>query len=162
MRSPILHVLPGVLRGPEAGLAAAAFKSKMKVIGGSLARGLVCCIVLLAATSDWVIGTPSALQQRVGSNQQAAVQSDFLRRHCISCHNDRLKTGGLSLETVDPTNVSGNAALWEKVVRKLRAGMMPPLGRPRPDPSSYNAFLSGLEFALDQAARDRPNPGRIE
>ena len=56
-----------------------------------------------------------------------------LDRYCVSCHNQRLKTAGLSLDTVDPASLAEHAEIWEKVVRKLRAGTMPPVGRPRPD-----------------------------
>src|SRR5262245_29207145 len=63
---------------------------------------------------------PSASQ----SSQQAAV----LKQYCLTCHSDRLKTGGLTLESLDLTNLSGHAETWEKVVRRLRTGSMPPVG----------------------------------
>src|SRR5262245_49611963 len=59
----------------------------------------------------------------------------LLDRYCVTCHNERLKTAGLALDTLDVTNVPAGAESWEKVIRKLRAGVMPPVGRPRPDRS---------------------------
>ena len=64
------------------------------------------------------------------------------------------------LDRVDLARVADNAAMWEKVIRKLRAGAMPPAGAPRPDAATHNALVSYLEGTLDRAAADRPNPGR--
>ena len=69
--------------------------------------------------------------------------------------------GNLSLEGIDPTDVAGHAETLEKVVRKLRKGQMPPLGRPRPDAAALEAFVVSLESALDAHARRQPNPGRV-
>ena len=82
-------------------------------------------------------------------------------RHCITCHNARLRTGGLALDEVDLTQVAAHAEALEKVVRKLRAGQMPPPERPRPDAAAVAAFVSELETALDRVAAEAPNPGRI-
>jgi mono/diheme cytochrome c family protein len=81
--------------------------------------------------------------------------------YCLSCHNDKLKTGGLSLEGVDAAHPAADAATWERVVTKLRAGAMPPPGRPRPDAKTYQAAASWLEGELDRAWLAAPNPGRI-
>jgi mono/diheme cytochrome c family protein len=86
----------------------------------------------------------------------------LLKRYCIGCHNDRLKTGNLALDTLDLSQVGSNAAVWEKVVRKLRAGVMPPAGRPRPDEATHDAFVGWLEGELDRAAAANPDPGRTE
>ena len=83
-----------------------------------------------------------------------------LDRYCVTCHNTRLRTAGLALDTMDPARVGDHAAAWEKVVRKLRTGAMPPAGRPRPDRAAYAAVASTLETALDRAADAAPNPGR--
>jgi hypothetical protein len=91
---------------------------------------------------------------------QTASDRQVLDEYCVPCHNDRLKTGGLVLENLDVTNVRTNAALWEKVVGKLRSGQMPPDGRPRPDARRAAALASTLEASLDRAAADAPNPGR--
>ena len=84
-----------------------------------------------------------------------------VKRYCVSCHNDRLKTGGLVLSTLDPAEASQHPEIWEKVVHKLRAGMMPPSGLPRPDKATYEAVTSWFERELDRAAVANPNPGRL-
>ena len=84
----------------------------------------------------------------------------MLSRYCTTCHNERLKTGGLALDRMDAGNVAPHAEVWEKVVRKLRAGVMPPAGRPRPDKAAYDALAAGIEAALDRSAAANPNPGR--
>jgi hypothetical protein len=87
-------------------------------------------------------------------------QSQLLNRFCVTCHNSRLKTAGLVLDTQNGVNVGEAPETWEKVVRKLRASAMPPVGLPRPDPASYANLVSWLESELDRAAVVRPNPGR--
>ena len=83
-------------------------------------------------------------------------------RYCVTCHNDRLETGGFSFETLDVAEVAAHPEAWEKVVRKLRAGAMPPRPRPRPDQETYDGFRAWLEGELDAAAAARLNPGRTE
>ena len=78
----------------------------------------------------------------------------------MSCHNDRLRTGGLALDTLDTADVAAGAAVWEEVIRKIRMGAMPPPGRPRPDRAAFDGFVAQLEAALDRAAAANPNPGR--
>ena len=86
----------------------------------------------------------------------------LIDRYCVTCHNDRLDTGGFSFDPLDVANVAAHPEAWEKVVRKLRAGAMPPRPRPRPDPVTYDRFRAWLEAELDSAAAARPNPGRTE
>src|SRR4029077_1693494 len=73
-------------------------------------------------------------------------------KYCITCHNTRLKTGGLALDALDPAQISEHAEVWEKVVRKIRTGAMPPVGRPRPDKALSDRVASWLEADLDRAA----------
>ena len=80
--------------------------------------------------------------------------------YCVTCHNDRAKTGGFSLEAADPVRVGRSAEAWEKVVVKLRSRSMPPPGIRRPDNAAYDAVASWLEQELDRAASARPDPGR--
>ncbi len=82
-----------------------------------------------------------------------------LRRYCVGCHNERLRTAGLQLDQVDVARVARDPDVWEKVVRKLRTGLMPPDGRPRPDAATYASLVAHLETALDRAAQAAPNPG---
>jgi hypothetical protein len=84
----------------------------------------------------------------------------LVKRYCLSCHNDRLKTANLTLEGISVEPIGSAPAVWEKVVRKLKSGAMPPAGRPRPERAVYDGFAARLETALDQNAALRPNPGR--
>ena len=81
-------------------------------------------------------------------------------KYCVTCHNDRAKTGGLSLEKVDIAAPVASADVWERVVRKVRVGMMPPQGSPQPDAESRAALVSYLTTTLDREAAAHPNPGR--
>ena len=81
-------------------------------------------------------------------------------QYCVACHNDRLRQGNLSLADVDPARPAAHAATLEKVIRKLRAGLMPPARRGRPDAATLAAFVDGLEHEIDRAAAADPNPGR--
>lgn len=78
-------------------------------------------------------------------------------RYCLSCHNEKVKTSGVSLESRDP---AANVALWEKVAQKLAHRHMPPLGLPRPDEATYNIATRDLTDSLDKLAASRPNAGR--
>jgi hypothetical protein len=80
-------------------------------------------------------------------------------QYCVTCHNQRLKTGGLSLEGLDATQPAVHADIWEKVVRKLQARTMPPQGSRRPDEATYQALQTSLERALDAEAAAHPSPG---
>src|SRR4051794_38311276 len=95
----------------------------------------------LAATVFGLVATGAA---RAGG-QAPPSDREFLTQYCAGCHNDRLKTGGLSLSAMDPAHIEADAAIWEKVVRKLRAGAMPPAGARRPDRSVVQRFTAGLE-----------------
>ena len=92
----------------------------------------------------------------------SAAQRSLVDRYCVSCHNDNLRIAGLALDTMGLEHVGDNAEVWEKVVGKLRAGMMPPAGRPRPNRAEYVNLTSYLETELDRAAAARPNPGRSD
>ena len=101
--------------------------------------------------------TPAPAQETAAVAPRAV-----LDRYCVTCHNDRLRTGGLSLDTgaVDAADPSRHADVWEKVIAKLRTGAMPPPGRSRPDEATYDAVASGLEADIDRAAAAGPDPGR--
>jgi mono/diheme cytochrome c family protein len=90
-----------------------------------------------------------------------AIDRSLLDKYCVTCHGGKLKTAGLDLDKVDANNVSGNAEVLEKVVRKLRSRQMPPDGVPRPDQATLDKFAATLETALDQAAAAAPNPGKV-
>lgn len=111
----------------------------------------------LIATAALVLAAylPALAQKPLTSDQQ------FVAKYCQACHNDKLKTGGLSLQRLDPSQVSKSAETWEKVVRKLRAGMMPPAGLPRPERAIIDEFVRHLENSLDNYAALHPNPGTV-
>ncbi len=87
-------------------------------------------------------------------------QNQTLRRYCMTCHNDRMRTGNLSLAGFDVASPAERPDLAEKVIRKLRLGMMPPPGARRPEEPVLTAIADRLETRMDQAAVERPNPGR--
>ena len=121
----------------------------------------------LLAGCAWLLAASAPLTGARGGAQEAAVPAPAptvratLNRYCLSCHNDRLRTGGLSLAALDPSAVGGHADIWERVVRKLRTHEMPPTGLPRPDDSTYRATAEALERALDAEAERHPQPGRV-
>jgi hypothetical protein len=89
----------------------------------------------------------------------AAAQTALVNKYCVSCHNDKLKTASLSLQGLDLTHPGNDAAVWEKVLRKVSANQMPPMNLPHPDEAARKAFTSFLETELDRAAAEHPNPG---
>ena len=108
-------------------------------------------LLVLAA---FILAVPAKL-----SAQQGKV---FLDRYCATCHNQRLKTGGLSLAQLDPAKPSGEPEVWEKVVRKLRTRVMPPPAAAQPPEADRLAILTSLETALDAEYANKPSPGRTD
>src|SRR5216683_4361401 len=92
--------------------------------------------------------------------QGATSQRALVNQYCAGCHNDKLKSGGFSWAKLDLGHLDQNADQAEKVIRKVRVGLMPPPGMPRPDPATTKAFATALETSIDQAAALHPNPGR--
>jgi len=87
----------------------------------------------------WTIPQAASPQAVAPAPQPPAVDySAVFKQYCVTCHNDRMKTAGLLLDHTDYTNIPANADMWEKVVRKLRAGTMPPQGSRRPDRATYD------------------------
>src|SRR5438552_1402522 len=107
-----------------------------------------------------VLGAASVHAQTPPTAGGAPSRGALVREYCAYCHNDDLKSGGMTLTQLDVAHPERNAALAEKVIRKLRAGLMPPPGMPRPDAAALRAFATSLEAAIDQAAALHPNPGR--
>ncbi len=89
-----------------------------------------------------------------------SAQKDLLQQYCSDCHNDSLLTGGMTLTKLDLAQPSHNSELAEKVIRKLRAGMMPPSGNPRPDAATIKTLAASIEAGIDAEAATHPNPGR--
>jgi mono/diheme cytochrome c family protein len=97
----------------------------------------------------------------VRAQQKPATPSVVLDTYCVTCHSDKARTGGLSLEHADLADVPKGAETWEKVIRKVRTGMMPPPGATRPDKALLDSLPAFLETALDRAATQKPAPGRL-
>ena len=91
-----------------------------------------------------------------------APHTTLVNQYCVSCHSEQVQTAGLALDSLIARPVAENSAVWEKVVRKIRARHMPPEGAPRPEEPVYESVLSALEAALDSAAAARPDPGRTD
>jgi hypothetical protein len=90
----------------------------------------------------------------------AAEHRAMLDEYCVTCHNQQAKTAGLMLDKMDLDHLAEGAQTWEKVILKLRGGMMPPQGNPRPDQASIDSFVSWLETSIDHAPGATSNPGR--
>jgi mono/diheme cytochrome c family protein len=127
------------------------------------ASSLVAFVALIVAVS-----TTASSHATVAAAQAPAVQSSapiapraLLDTYCVTCHNQRTKTAGLMFDTMDLAKLPEHGDVWEKTVRKLRGGMMPPPGVRRPDQASVDSMVSWLERSLDEAAAAHPNPGRV-
>ena len=112
--------------------------------------------IVLLAPAVFVIAACGPSREETAAEQRAT-----LARYCFDCHDDAERTADLSLQSLDLAEVGAHAAIWERVVRKLATGMMPPHdGGPRPQPAESNALLAWLEGELDRTAAEAPNPGR--
>ena len=130
-----------------------------------------CRLATLAGLS-WaaclLIGLPdgsaqSAQARSAESNQEGTAHlRAVLDRYCVTCHSQQLDTAGLHLDSVDLKNVGRDHQIWERVVHKLRTGIMPPRGMPQPSADARQSLASALESSLDEWAARNPNPGRTE
>jgi mono/diheme cytochrome c family protein len=126
-------------------------KSWTKVAGISSAL----CLALVHMQAQTPVAT-------AGQSPATSSQRQFIDRYCVTCHNDRLKTGGLSLDRADVSRPDAQPEVWEKVVRKLRTGVMPPPNMLQPPKADRIALVTWLETSLDAASAAKPNPGRTE
>jgi len=123
--------------------------------------------VAMALVAGQAPASPPDQPQAISAPQpQVPPQRALLNRYCVGCHNQRAKAAGqeparkLTLDDADVDQVGAHADMWERVVRKLRAGMMPPAGSRRPDKATYNGLITWLESELDKAAVPyAPPPG---
>ena len=127
-----------------------------------MTRGILTACVVWIASVGVAMPRASAPQASASdaSSTIAAADRGVVDKYCVTCHNQRLKTSGLALDTAELSDVAAHPEVWEKVIRKVGAGMMPPAGVPRPDDAAKRALISRLEGVLDNAAKARPNPGR--
>src|SRR5262245_59691841 len=107
---------------------------------------------------DYILVVAFCLIFTTGLAQQSQ-QQELVNKYCVTCHNEKAKSGGLVLEKVDVDHPAANDELREKAIRKLRAVLMPPSGAPRPDRAVLESFRAALEAAIDQGALAKPNPG---
>ena len=115
-------------------------------------RKLLAVVFLLSALA----GGAAAQTPAKAATPTVASQRAVLDQYCIGCHNEKTKLGGLALDKLNLTKISQDTETWEKVVRKLRAGMMPPLGARRPDPAAYETFTTSIENEIDRAGVAKP------
>jgi hypothetical protein len=141
------------------------------------AFGLTAAVVAWAATSAISLNgqsRPSSDPAQAGERSPRGVatrtavsgistdgQRALIDKYCVSCHNDRVRTANLSLQGLDLSKVGEHAELWEKVVRKLRAGVMPPPDMPRPSLPEYESLRDWLESEIDRAAASAPHAGTV-
>ncbi len=147
------------------GLNAAASIRRLRLLVPALVMGMA--IGLAAIAYDVPLSAapqaPSAEARPTPATSEAATEPApraVLQRYCFACHNQRTLTAGLALDVLDMTRVGEHAEVWEAVIRKLRTGAMPPVGRPRPDEATYDAVVTWIETELDRAALASPDPGR--
>jgi cytochrome c551/c552 len=112
-------------------------------------------VVFISGVAIFYSGAQSQAQRA-----NTLAQRTLIEENCVACHNQKTKTAGVSLEGLNFNDVNENEALWERVLRKVRTGQMPPPVVPRLEAADREAFVSWLEGALDSAARLNPNPGR--
>ena len=124
----------------------------MRIVLSSVAVVIVLAVALA--------GPSGSAQSLVTPTVAVSPHQAVLATYCVTCHNDRLRTSDLSLEHSDLADVPKSAELWERVIRKVRAGMMPPAGMPRPDAATLDGFVNYLETSIDRAAAASPRPGR--
>jgi hypothetical protein len=120
---------------------------------------LATAVAVFLAVLGWSSPRAAGMQSPAGVPASNPHQQ-LIQTYCVTCHNSGARTGGLALDSLDLATIESTPDVWEKVVRKVRTGMMPPAGSPRPDAPARRALVSHLETALDNAARAAPNPGR--
>src|SRR5438477_12841915 len=109
--------------------------------------------------TTWISALLALATATAAPPQAVSPQRAVLDRYCVTCHTQKAKERGavpIALDSIDPSYVGGNADLWEKVIRKMRAGLMPPAGSPRPDPATVRDLIASLEMRLDQAVESNP------
>jgi mono/diheme cytochrome c family protein len=121
---------------------------------------LVSAFTLLIASFGAVSPRAAQAPVRAVAPSDDATYQAVVDKYCVTCHNDRSKTAGLSLQGRSLTNAAADAEVWERVIRKVSAGSMPPAGMPRPDAATSEAMVTWLAGTLDRAAAARPDPGR--
>src|SRR5207253_849 len=115
---------------------------------GTMKRPLFCAFLVYLVIAGASVGGQAPQSPPSGPAAVPAPQA-VINQYCVTCHNARALTGGLALDAVSPDKVEANAETWEKVIRKVRAGLMPPAGMPRPSRATLDAFAGAIENAVD-------------
>jgi cytochrome c5 len=116
------------------------------------------CLAGLAADGTRVDAQALVAAQAARAAAVPASPREVLDAYCVTCHNSRTLTAGLALDAIDPAEVAGHEETWERVIRRVKVGMMPPQGMPQPAPDVRAAFVAAMERTLDEGAD--PFPGR--
>jgi hypothetical protein len=127
--------------------------SRRRVAISAGAAGLVVAAGLLVALE-------ARLPAAAPPVASGAAHRALIDEYCLSCHDTDKKKAELALDTIVADDVTRHPDVWEKVIRKLRARQMPPIGKPRPDDATYDAVIASLEASLDRVASAHPTPGR--
>ena len=130
-----------------------------RLVPSDLRLHFVLLILVTVTIEGSRLQSVEAAKPLTGQSPVAGAESTLLKQYCITCHNQRMKTADLALDMLDISQVAANAETWEKVVRKIRTGMMPPSGARRPERAALDAFASELEARLDRAAVPGANLG---
>ena len=124
--------------------------------------GVGAFIAAAASSRPQAASPQSAAPPAISTSSVSSENRATLDRYCVTCHNQRAKEppGQITLDNLDLSRIADSAETWEKVVRRLHAGTMPPQPARRPDPATYERLINSLEAELDRAAAANPNPGR--
>jgi len=146
--------VPAAPCDPRGGMTRPAVNRGYVYLGAALA-------LLVVASMPTLRGQSAGPRTTTSSALSLEQARGLLDKYCVSCHNDRLKTQNLSLQGLDLANLADHTEVWEKVIRKLRAGVMPPPDLPRPPLAEYEALRDWLEGAVDRATKGRTPPGSV-
>ncbi len=135
--------------------------SKRRSVWLGMAVMAVALVYVQTARIEGAGAAPQAPSAAAAPAVTPATQRAVLDKYCVTCHNARTRTAGLALDTVNIENLGESAEIWEKVAHMLRAGAMPPVGMPRPEPAVSQQVAGWLEQGLDRAAAASPNAGRV-
>jgi hypothetical protein len=123
---------------------------------GVVVAAVVLCVLAAGGAGSSLRAQRAPSGPFVGDTPPSALIDEY----CLSCHDEDHKKGGLALDVIEADAIDRHPDVWEKVVRKLRARQMPPIGKDRPNEATYDAAIASLETSLDRAAAANPNPGR--
>jgi hypothetical protein len=136
-------------------VASRAEKTLMRLLRAAGVAGLM----VFAHACVW--GATSSLLASPPDSASIEQNWHVLETYCEKCHNATDWAGGVAFDTMRPESAADDAETWEKAVRKLRGALMPPPGKPQPDPVVRRAFITSMEGFLDRTAAQHPNPGSV-